>query len=145
MPRSTGFVDKNAAGCSVCHVGGETKRHIGTMDKARQFTNPSGNSVLAITVPVYNAPDATPRTAMFTMPSHTLLGTLDIGLSQAPLQRTMGKAAEPHDRLYRHAYYPDRRGHLRPALSADSHADSQAGTLYRKAKPVLISITKFLN
>lgn len=85
------FVDKNAAGCSVCHVGGETKRHIGTMDKARQFTNPSGNSVLAITVPVYNAPDCYTSTCHVHDASQTLLGTLDIGLSQAPLQHTMGK------------------------------------------------------
>lgn len=84
------FVDKHAAGCSVCHIGAETKRHLGTMDKARQFTNPAGNSVLAITVPIYNAPDCYTSSCHVHDASQTLLGTLDIGLSQAPLQRTMG-------------------------------------------------------
>jgi len=84
------FVDKNAAGCSVCHVGAETKRHLGTMDKARQFTNTAGNDVLAITVPVYNAPDCFTSACHVHDASQTLLGTLDIGLSQAPLKRTMG-------------------------------------------------------
>jgi HAMP domain-containing protein len=84
------FVDKNAAGCSVCHVGAETRRHIGTMDKARQFTNAAGQSVLAITVPIYNAPDCYTSSCHVHDASQALLGTLDIGLSQAPLQRTMG-------------------------------------------------------
>lgn len=84
------FVDKNAAGCSVCHVGTETRRHLGTMDKARQFTDPSGADVLAITVPIYNAPDCYTAACHVHDATQTLLGTLDIGLSQAPLQRTMG-------------------------------------------------------
>jgi methyl-accepting chemotaxis protein len=84
------FVDKRDAGCVICHVGSETKRHLGTMDKARQFTNTAGNSVLAITVPIYNAPDCYTSSCHVHDASQTLLGTLDIGLSQAPLQRTMG-------------------------------------------------------
>jgi hypothetical protein len=84
------FVDKKAAGCSICHVGAETRRHLGTMDKARQFANAAGNDVLAITVPIYNAPDCYTSSCHVHDSRQTLLGTLDIGLSQAPLQRTMG-------------------------------------------------------
>jgi methyl-accepting chemotaxis protein len=84
------FIDKTAAGCNSCHIGSETKRHLGTMAKARQFTNPSGHDVLAITAPIYNSPDCYTAACHVHDASLTLLGTLDIGLSQAPLQRTMG-------------------------------------------------------
>ncbi|MHB8708685.1 MAG: HAMP domain-containing protein [Desulfuromonadales bacterium] len=84
------FIDKSAAGCNVCHIGSETKRHIGTMAQARQFTNTTGNDVLAITAPIYNAPDCYTAACHVHDANLTLLGTLDIGVSQAPLQRTMG-------------------------------------------------------
>lgn len=84
------FIDKTAAGCSSCHVGTETKRHLGTMAQARQFTDERGIDVLAITAPIYNAPDCYTAACHVHDASLTLLGTLDIGLSQAPMQRTMG-------------------------------------------------------
>jgi HAMP domain-containing protein len=84
------FVDKTAAGCNGCHVGTETKRQLGTMAQARQFTDPNGRDVLAITAPIYNAPDCSSAACHVHDPGQALLGTLDLGLSQAPLQRTMG-------------------------------------------------------
>lgn len=84
------FVDKHAAGCDGCHVGGETRRHLGTMDKARRFTNEGGRDVLAITVPIYNAPDCYTSSCHVHDSSQSLLGTLDLGLSEKPMQRSMG-------------------------------------------------------
>lgn len=84
------FIDKTAAGCNSCHSDTETKRHLGTMAKARQFTNTEGHDVLAITAPIYNAPDCYTAACHVHDPSQALLGTLDIGLSQVPMQRTMG-------------------------------------------------------
>lgn len=84
------FVDKHAAGCDGCHAGGETRRHLGTMDKARQFTNEAGHDVLAITVPIYNAPDCYTSSCHVHDSSQALLGTLDLGLSQQPMKRSMG-------------------------------------------------------
>lgn len=84
------FIDKTAAGCNGCHSGTETKRHLGTMAQARQFTNTDGNDVLAITAPIYNAPDCYTASCHVHDASQTLLGTLDLGVSQAPLKRTMG-------------------------------------------------------
>ncbi|MCM2264557.1 MAG: HAMP domain-containing protein [Desulfuromonadales bacterium] len=84
------FIDKTAAGCNSCHVGSETKRRLGTMAQARQFTNADGHDVLAITTPIYNAPDCYTAACHVHDPKLLLLGTLDIGLSQAPLKRTMG-------------------------------------------------------
>ena len=84
------FMDKTAAGCNNCHVGAEAKRQLRSMDQARQFTNEEGRNVLAITAPIYNAPDCYTAACHVHEARQTLLGTLDIGLSQAPLQRTMG-------------------------------------------------------
>lgn len=84
------FIDKTAAGCNSCHIGSETRRHLGTMAQARQFNNAAGRDVLAITAPIYNAPDCHTAACHVHDARQTLLGTLDIGLSQAPLQRTMG-------------------------------------------------------
>jgi hypothetical protein len=61
------------------------------MEQARQFTNEKGADVLAITTPIYNEPDCFSNTVChFHDGGSELLGTLDIGLSQAPLKRTLG-------------------------------------------------------
>lgn len=85
------FIDKSAAGCNECHSGPVPKRSLGTMDKARQFTNPDGRDVLAITAPIYNDPECSNATCHFHDAGQSLLGTLDIGVSQAPLKRTLGQ------------------------------------------------------
>ena len=84
------FIDKNAAGCNSCHAAVEPKRHLGRMDQARQFTNPAGDDVLAVTAPIYNDQDCSSAACHVHDARQSLLGTLDIGLSQEPLQRTMG-------------------------------------------------------
>jgi HAMP domain-containing protein len=85
------FIDKSAAGCNECHTGEETKRSLGTMAKARQFTNKIGNDVLAITAPIYNEPECFNAVCHFHDSGQSLLGTLDIGVSQAPLKQTLGQ------------------------------------------------------
>ena len=84
------FIDKSAAGCNECHASDKPKSRLGTMEQARQFTNEHGVDVLAITLPIYNEPDCFNNAAChFHDRSSELLGTLDIGLSQAPLKRTL--------------------------------------------------------
>ncbi len=85
------FIDKSAAGCSECHSGPVPKRSLGTMDKARQFTSPEGREVLAITAPIYNEAECSNASCHFHDAGQSLLGTLDIGVSQAPLQQTLGQ------------------------------------------------------
>jgi len=85
------FIDKSAAGCSECHVEGEPKQSLKTMDQARQFTNESGNDVLAITAPIYNEAECSNAVCHFHDTDQSLLGTLDIGISQIPLRQTLGQ------------------------------------------------------
>ena len=81
------FIDKSAAGCNECHAGDEPKQSLRAMEQARQFTNSEGNDVLAITAPIYNEPECSNAACHFHDAGQSLLGTLDIGVSQAPLKQ----------------------------------------------------------
>jgi hypothetical protein len=85
------FIDKSAAGCSECHAGKKPKKSLATMAKARQFTNKAGKDVLAITAPFYNEPECFTAACHFHDAEQSLLGTLDIGLSQDPLKQTLSQ------------------------------------------------------
>ncbi len=85
------FIDKSAAGCNECHADSEPRRSLGAMDQARQFTNQDGQDVLAITAPIYNEQECSTSACHFHDAGQSLLGTLDIGVSQAPLKQTLGQ------------------------------------------------------
>lgn len=83
------FIDKSAAGCNECHAESKPKRKLGAMEQARQFTNNDGHDVLAITAPIYNESECSNAACHFHDAGQALLGTLDIGVSQAPLKKTL--------------------------------------------------------
>ena len=85
------FIDKSAAGCTECHSDKKPKSSLETMAKARQFTNKAGRDVLAITAPFYNEPECSTAACHFHDAGQSLLGTLDIGVSQDPLKQTLGQ------------------------------------------------------
>jgi hypothetical protein len=82
-------VDKNAEGCIVCHKGAVPVTNLGTMQQARTFRNPEGMDVMAITAPIYNSPDCSTAACHVHPPDQKILGTLDIGLSRAELNRSL--------------------------------------------------------
>lgn len=83
------LVDKNAAGCIVCHSGPVVATRMGRMEQARRFINERGKHVLAITAPIYNEPDCSNASCHFHSVDQKLLGTLDIGLSEELLQKSL--------------------------------------------------------
>ena len=83
------FVDKNTAGCIGCHAGAVPAATLGSMERARRFTNERGLAVLAITAPIYNEPACYTASCHFHSAGQKILGTLDIGLSAAPLLKTL--------------------------------------------------------
>jgi HAMP domain-containing protein len=83
------FVDKKAAGCIGCHAGAVPIATLGSMERARRFTNERGLAVLAITAPIYNEPACYTAPCHFHSAGQKILGTLDIGLSAAPLLKTL--------------------------------------------------------
>jgi hypothetical protein len=82
-------VDKNAEGCIVCHRGAVPITSLGTMQQARTFRNAAGLDVMAITTPIYNAPDCSSAACHVHLPGQKVLGTLDIGLSRAEHDRSL--------------------------------------------------------
>ncbi|MHB8765538.1 MAG: HAMP domain-containing protein [Deferrisomatales bacterium] len=83
------LLDKDAEGCSVCHRGTTPAKTLGRMDQARRFVAEGGEPVLAITAPVYNEPDCYTAECHHHSAEQTVLGTLDIALSEANLARTL--------------------------------------------------------
>lgn len=83
------IVDKNAAGCIVCHAGPVVATRMGRMEQARRFINDRGKHVLAITAPIYNEPDCSSASCHFHPTGQKLLGTLDIGISEELLQKSL--------------------------------------------------------
>ncbi len=82
-------VDKQVSGCIECHRGAEPSQFLGKMEQARRFTNDRGQEILAITAPIYNAPDCFTAACHAHQPDQKILGTLDLGLDQAPLRKEL--------------------------------------------------------
>ena len=83
------FVDKKSAGCIGCHAGPVPASTLGSMERVRRFTNERGVKVFAITAPIYNEPACYSAQCHVHGSGEKLLGTLDIGLSAAPLLKTL--------------------------------------------------------
>ena len=79
------LLDKNAAGCIECHRGPVPSVTLGDMKQARRFINAKGRDVIAITAPIYNEPGCYQAACHVHTADQKILGTLDIGLSSAPL------------------------------------------------------------
>ena len=83
------FVDKKSPGCVCCHRAESPSAILGSMDKARRFVNEQGREVLAITAPIYNESACATAACHFHDASQKVLGTLDIGVSTAHLDRAL--------------------------------------------------------
>jgi len=83
-------VDKDAEGCSLCHVAtGPARQSVGPMEQARRFVTEDGEPVLAITAPLYNQASCATAACHHHPGDQSVLGTLDIGLSEESLQRNL--------------------------------------------------------
>jgi len=83
------LIDKKSAGCIGCHAGAVPSSTLGSMERVRRFTNNRGTEVIAITAPIYNEAACSNAGCHFHPAGQKVLGTLDIGLSAAPLQKTL--------------------------------------------------------
>lgn len=83
-------VDEKTEGCAACHSGATPVKSLGPMEQARRFVNEAGDPVLAITAAIYNEGECANADCHVHSPQQAILGTLDIGLSEAPLERALG-------------------------------------------------------
>ncbi|MDK9717348.1 MAG: HAMP domain-containing protein [Trichlorobacter sp.] len=82
-------VNKKVEGCSGCHSGEKPAEQLATVKQTRRFTNERGVQVLAMTQPIYNEPSCSTTTCHYHPSTQKVLGMLDIGLDQGPLQNSL--------------------------------------------------------
>ena len=82
-------VNKKVEGCSGCHSGEKPAEQLAAVKQTRRFTNERGVEVLAMTQPIYNEPSCSTTSCHYHAPSQKVLGMLDIGLDQGPLQNSL--------------------------------------------------------
>ncbi|MBW4055866.1 MAG: HAMP domain-containing protein [Proteobacteria bacterium] len=83
-------VNKKVEGCSGCHSGTKPAEQLATEKQTRVFKNERGVEVLAMSQPIYNEPSCSTATTCHYHPqTQKVLGMLDIGLDQGPLQKSL--------------------------------------------------------
>ena len=82
-------VNKNTDGCNGCHGTVKPAEQLAQEKQTRRFKNERGVEVLAMSQPIYNEPSCSAAACHSSPQSHRVLGMLDIGLDQGPLQNSL--------------------------------------------------------
>jgi len=82
-------INKTVEGCSGCHSGTKPAEQLAAEKQSRVFKNERGVDVLAMSQPIYNEPSCSTATCHYHSQNHKVLGMLDIGLDQGPLQNSL--------------------------------------------------------
>ena len=82
-------VNKKVEGCSGCHSGTKAAEQLAVVKQTRLFKNERGVEVLAMTQPIYNETSCSSTSCHYHPPTQKVLGMLDIGLDQGPLQNSL--------------------------------------------------------
>lgn len=75
-------VNKNAEACTMCHKSDNPRQHAPSMHRSRFFTTSDGKELMGFTKAIYNQPACFTASCHFHMQDHTILGVLDIIVSQ---------------------------------------------------------------
>lgn len=81
-------VNNKVEGCSGCHSGTKPAEQLAAEKQTRRYHNERGVAVLAMSQPIYNEPTCTTKCHYHPI-GHKVLGMLDIGLDQGPLQNSL--------------------------------------------------------
>ncbi len=79
------LVDKAAEQCTVCHRADRPLERPDRTDRMRVYENAAGSRVLAVIVPIRNAPDCSTAACHAHAPDKRVLGVLDVQLSLGPV------------------------------------------------------------
>lgn len=74
-------VDKKAESCFACHAQAAPLERLNRPDRARVFRDADGRRMLAMILPVYNAPDCSNAACHVHPPEQKVLGIIDVHLS----------------------------------------------------------------
>ncbi|NTW34526.1 MAG: HAMP domain-containing protein [Syntrophobacteraceae bacterium] len=87
------LVDKQAEQCYACHSAQKPLERLGTSERTRIFTAPSGKRVLGMINPIYNEPDCSNASCHVHPADQKVLGVMDIDVSLEPIDERI-RAAE---------------------------------------------------
>src|ERR1035441_9257617 len=80
-------VDKTAEQCNKCHAGSAPLAQLNQRERARHFTDPRGQPVLAVMRPIDNQPECWNAECHVHQASQRVLGVIDADLSLGPVER----------------------------------------------------------
>ena len=82
-------INKNTEGCSGCHSGVKPAAQLASEKQTRRFKNERGVEVLVMSQPIYNEPSCSTTACHYHSENNKVLGMLDIGIDQGPLQNSL--------------------------------------------------------
>ncbi|MDD2272650.1 MAG: HAMP domain-containing protein [Desulfuromonadaceae bacterium] len=82
-------INKNTKGCSGCHTGDKPAAQLATEKQTHRYINERGVKVLAMSQPIYNEPSCSTTVCHYHSENNKVLGMLDIGIDQGPLQNSL--------------------------------------------------------
>jgi two-component system NtrC family sensor kinase len=90
-PGETGsFVDKKAESCYACHAADRPITRLAVRSRARLYAG-DGHRILAMVTPIYNEPSCSTAACHAHAPSQTVLGVVDVGITMAAADATVGE------------------------------------------------------
>ncbi len=83
------MLDRGSGVCARCHTGSQPATSLGLKERAIVYEDKNSERILYLMTPIFNDPDCSTGQCHFHPEDKLLLGTLDIGLSQEKLMRSL--------------------------------------------------------
>jgi hypothetical protein len=83
------MIARESTGCVKCHDGPDPSTAVGSMDHSSLYLNEREGKVLSMVVPIPNDPDCSSGACHYHPPEESLLGVLEVGVSQENLDHCL--------------------------------------------------------
>lgn len=84
-------VDRQTEACKKCHRGSKPVTSLDPMERASVFISESGEKIMSLMTPIYNDAVCSTGECHYHPSEKILLGGMDFGLSQEPLERSLSR------------------------------------------------------
>jgi len=84
-------VDRQSEACKKCHRGSKPSVSLDPMEQASVYASEDGERIMSLMTPIYNEAACSTGECHYHPPEKILLGGMDFGLSQEPLERSLSR------------------------------------------------------
>ena len=84
-------VDRQSEACKKCHRGSKPSTSLDPMEQASVYVSEDGERIMSLMTPIYNEAACSTGECHYHPPEKILLGGMDFGLSQEPLERSLSR------------------------------------------------------